>query len=98
MSNNPLNVQVGGAHYKSFVIQPTEYIFMNEIPFIEGNVIKYISRWRTKNGVEDLRKVIHYVELLIHLEEKKSATKIVQKTNPVQIELPLEFDDDRGFY
>ena len=98
MLSNPLNIQVGGNHYKNFVIQPTEYIFMNGIPFIEGNIIKYISRWRTKNGIEDLRKVIHYVELLIHLEEKKSATKVVQKTNPVQIELPLEFDDDRGFY
>ena len=98
MSNNPLNVQVGGNHYKDFAIQPTEYIFMNDIPFIEGNIIKYISRWRTKNGIEDLRKVIHYVELLIHLEEKKSAARVVQKTNPVQTELPLEFDDDRGFY
>lgn len=65
-----LNVQVGGDHYKKLKIQPIEFIHANNIPFIEGNIIKYITRWREKNGVRDLEKVKHYVDLLIELESK----------------------------
>lgn len=65
-----LNKQVSGNHYTKCSIQPIEYIHANNMPFIEGNIVKYITRWRDKNGVDDLRKVIHYVELLIELEAK----------------------------
>jgi hypothetical protein len=44
---------------------------MNNIPYIEGNVIKYVCRWRKKNGIEDLKKAKHYLELLIAFESKK---------------------------
>jgi hypothetical protein len=64
-----LNVQVGGEHYKKHKIQPIEFIHANNIPFIEGNIIKYIVRWRDKNGIKDLEKVKHYVDLLIDLEK-----------------------------
>jgi hypothetical protein len=64
-----LDNQVGGGHYKDMPIQPIEFIIKNNIPYIEGNVIKYICRWRKKNGVQDLHKVKHYVDLLIQLEE-----------------------------
>lgn len=67
-----LDKQVSGNHYKQFEIQPIEFITKNKIPFIEGNIIKYICRWRDKNGIEDLDKVIHYVELLKELEGGKS--------------------------
>ena len=67
-----LDKQVSGNHYKQFEIQPIEFITKNKIPFIEGNIIKYICRWRDKNGIEDLDKVIHYVELLKELESGKS--------------------------
>lgn len=60
-----LNIQVGGNHYKQVKIQPIEYILANEIPFIEGNVIKYVSRWKDKGGVEDLKKARHYLDILI---------------------------------
>lgn len=63
-----LNIQVGGRHYKDMPIQPIEYIQRNRLNFCEGNVVKYISRWRQKGGVEDLQKVLHYVNLLIELE------------------------------
>ena len=63
-----LNKQVAGNHYKDFVIQPIEFITKNNIPFIEGNIIKYICRWQDKGGMEDLDKVIHYVELLKELK------------------------------
>jgi hypothetical protein len=64
--------QVGGDHYKAMPIQPVEYIHKNGIPFIEGCVIKYVSRWRAKNGVEDLKKARHYLDLLIEMEEAKN--------------------------
>jgi hypothetical protein len=63
-----LNKQIAGGHYKKFVIQPIEFITKNNLPFIEGNIIKYICRWQDKGGVEDLDKVIHYVELLKELK------------------------------
>jgi hypothetical protein len=63
--------QIGGDHYKHMTIQPTEYCEANNLSFIEGCVIKYISRWRSKNGVDDLRKAKHYIELLIETEIKK---------------------------
>lgn len=68
-----LNEQVSGNHYKEKVIQPVEYIFMNGIGYMEGNVIKYISRWQDKGGVNDLLKAKHYIDLLIELNEKKEA-------------------------
>ena len=69
-----LEKQTGGNHYKKCSIQPIEYIHVNKLPFIEGNVVKYITRWRDKNGIEDLKKVIHYVELLIELETRNAGT------------------------
>lgn len=65
---NALDTQIGGQHYKDLAIQPLEYIVKNNLPYCEGNIIKYISRWRNKNGLEDLLKVKHYVDLLIELE------------------------------
>jgi|TARA_B110000977_G_scaffold177454_1_gene234023 hypothetical protein len=50
-------------------IQPIEYIHANNLSFIEGSIVKYISRWRNKNGVEDLEKIKHYIDLLIELED-----------------------------
>ena len=63
-----LDVQTGGSHYKDLKIQPVEYIHANGLGFCEGSVIKYITRWRAKNGVEDLKKARHFIDLLIELE------------------------------
>lgn len=65
-----LAVQEGGDHYKSLKIQPIEYIHANAIPFAEGSVIKYVTRWRAKNGIADLKKARHFLDMLIELEEK----------------------------
>jgi hypothetical protein len=62
--------QVSGGHYKSLKIQPIEYIHANGIPFAEGSVIKYVTRWRDKGGIADLEKAKHFLELLIELEQK----------------------------
>ena len=60
--------QVGGDHYKDFKIMPVEYISKNNLDFCEGNIIKYISRHKLKNGAEDIKKVIHYAELILELQ------------------------------
>lgn len=67
---NPLEQQVGGTHYKSMAIQPVEFILANDLGFCEGNIIKYTCRYKQKGGVEDLKKVIHYAQLLIDKIEK----------------------------
>ena len=65
-----LNRQVSGDHYKKRKIQPIEYILANNLDFCEGNVVKYITRWRDKGGTKDLRKIQHYIDFLIEEEEK----------------------------
>lgn len=65
-----LQRQEGGQHYKNNAIQPIVYIHANKLGFCEGNVVKYITRHKEKNGAEDIRKVIHYCELLLELEYK----------------------------
>lgn len=69
-TKSALDVQVAGNHYKDLAIQPVEYIHANDIGYFEGNVIKYVSRWKAKNGIKDLEKAKHYIELLIELEAK----------------------------
>lgn len=70
MSEKALDKQIGGSHYKDLKIQPIEYILSNNIGYAEGCVLKYISRWQSKNGIQDLKKARHYLDLLIeHLEK-----------------------------
>lgn len=63
-----LDIQVGGAHYKDMKIQPLEFTMANNLDFIQGNVVKYICRHKNKNGVEDLKKVIHYAQLAAKMQ------------------------------
>jgi hypothetical protein len=63
-----LDTQVGGDHYKQMKIQPVEFICENNIPYCEANVIKYISRHKSKNGAQDVRKAIHYCELILKMQ------------------------------
>ena len=60
--------QVGGDHYKSLAIQPIEYITKNKLPYMEGNVIKYVTRHRYKNGAEDIRKAIHFLQMILEVD------------------------------
>lgn len=66
--NNPLQSQVGGNHYKDLKIQPIEFIHANGLDFLQGNIIKYATRHKNKNGAEDVKKIIHYAELILKLE------------------------------
>jgi hypothetical protein len=63
-----LRRQEGGSHYRGYAIQPVEYIVANNIGFLAGNVIKYATRYKDKNGAEDIRKAIHYLELILEFE------------------------------
>lgn len=66
--------QVGGQHYKKLVIQPWDYIIKNGLGYMEGSIIKYITRWRDKHKdkpLEDLYKARHFLNKLIEEEEKK---------------------------
>ena len=74
--------QVGGTHYKSMAIQPSEFIIRNNIPFAEGNAIKYLCRHKQKNQKEDLLKAKHYIDMAIdrdYPEKRKEIKK--EKTN-----------------
>ena len=61
--------QIGGTHYQEKSIQPWDYIIANNIGYLEGNVIKYVSRWKQKGGVEDLKKARHYLDKLIEFAQ-----------------------------
>jgi hypothetical protein len=67
VNERPTDRQVGGNHYQ-MPIQPVEFIQRNNLGFCEGNVVKYVCRHKTKGGAEDVKKAIHYLELLLQLE------------------------------
>lgn len=90
-----LDVQVGGSHYKSMAIQPVEYSMWNDLNLAEGSIVKYVSRWRNKNGLEDLRKVSHWVDLLIQHCSMELGGDILKGGRPVVI-TPDKFCDENG--
>ena len=67
-----LKEQVGGDHYSKLAIQPVTYINANRLSYLQGNVIKYTTRYKDKGTpIQDLEKAKHYIEMLIELEDKK---------------------------
>ena len=74
--------QIGGSHYKSMVMQPSEFINKNRLPFAEGSAIKYICRHALKGKEEDIKKAIHYLEMILerdYSEKKESWTEGYKK-------------------
>jgi hypothetical protein len=68
MKQKATDAQVGGTHYKNCKIQPVEYIYANDLGFLEGNIVKYITRHRAKGeGASDIYKVKHYADLILQL-------------------------------
>lgn len=63
--------QVGGNHYTSMGIQPMEYSMANGLGAAEHTIVKYVSRWRKKGGIQDLEKAAHTLQLLIEFEKKQ---------------------------
>lgn len=70
---SPLDTQVGGGHYKKYDIQPVEFITKNKLGFLEGCIVKRICRYEDKNGLEDLQKAKHEIDLLIELKYGRQA-------------------------
>lgn len=68
-----LDKQVGGQHYKNMKIQPIDYILQNNLGYCEANVIKYISRHKTKNKKQDILKAIHYCEIILRTQYAEEA-------------------------
>ena len=64
--------QFGGSYYKNKAIQPWDYILANNIPFMEGSIIEYLTRWREKGGLQDLQKAKHFLDKLIEWETTHS--------------------------
>ena len=69
MTKNPLTEQVGGDHYSKLAIQPAVYAEQNKLSYLQGTIIKYVTRYKDKGGVEDLAKAMHSIKILIELEE-----------------------------
>ncbi len=63
-----LDTQAGGDHYKGCAIQPIQYIHANDLDFFQGNIVKYVTRHKSKGGAQDLQKVIHYAQLALELQ------------------------------
>lgn len=74
LNKAPANAkQIGGQHYKGYGIQPWDYIIANKIDYLEGSAIKYITRWKEKGGIDDIRKAIHFLEKLIEVNDNGPA-------------------------
>lgn len=92
-----LDVQIGGSHYKKYAYQPVEFAVHAELSFIQGNIVKYITRYNDKNGVEDIKKVIHYSELAMQLRHSNKIKEhkqmyahkfcVENKLNTLQVEV-----------
>ena len=65
------DTQEGGTHYKDMAIQPIQFIHANNLDFLQGNVVKYVTRHKAKNGAADIRKALHYCQLILELQYAK---------------------------
>lgn len=67
MKSKSKTKQVGGNHYSKLAIQPWDYVARNGLGYFEGSIVKYISRWKGKGGLEDLYKARHFLDKLIEV-------------------------------
>jgi hypothetical protein len=92
----PEERQIGGKHYKSFQIQPYEFISKNNLSFFQGNVVKYVCRYLNKNGIEDLEKIIHYCQLEIKKIKDVKNNVFNSKTVMTEKEWLKRFNKDKN--
>ena len=97
-STRPLEVQVGGDHYKEMAIQPMEYSMANKLDACQHTIIKYVTRFRDKGGIQDLEKAKHCIDLLIHFERQSAALSFVDEARefiePTDADIASAIDDD----
>lgn len=70
-TNDSNATQIGGRHYKKCAIQPWDYVIANDLDYFQGSIIKYVTRWKDKGGVEDLHKAKHFLDKYIVTMEQK---------------------------
>ena len=75
MTSKAYKKQVGGNHYQSMVMQPSEFINKNKLPFAEGSAIKYICRHTAKGKEQDIHKAIHYLEMILDRDYQDTQPK-----------------------
>jgi hypothetical protein len=91
--------QIAGTHYSNKAIQPWDFITSNNIGYLEGNVIKYISRWKEKGGVNDLLKAQHYLEKLLELQGiKKDTQSLVDEVSMLRTHINQGIEKTCGFF
>jgi hypothetical protein len=90
--------QIGGSHYRDFAIQPSEFIHRNGIGFLVGNVIKYVCRYKAKNGRQDLEKARHYIDLLLEWEYPDAPPNRPNTDGPTHAAVPAAAADQCGLY
>lgn len=80
--------QVGGDHYRCMRIQPSDFILANDIRHHEGSIIEYVVRWRAKNGLIDLKKARHLLDLLIEHEETQERLRLASEDTRAPVQIP----------
>ena len=83
-----LETQIGGNHYKDMALQPLEFIMANNLPYCEANCIKYLCRYKSKNGLQDLLKAKHYLDILIEHEQRTDKSGNSKEGSGVETTLP----------
>lgn len=98
IDDKPLDVQIGGDHYKSMAIQPMEYSMANKLDACQHTIIKYVTRFREKGGIQDLEKAKHCIDLLIHFDLQAAALPAAfgqqNMIDPADVEIASSIDDD----
>ena len=90
------STQIGGNHYKETKIQHWDYAASNNFDYFQGQITKYVDRWKRKNGIEDLRKAKHFLEKYIEIAEDKKNSKVAGLVPDYRedIEHPFGFDGE----
>ena len=81
MTSKAYKKQIGGSHYQNMVMQPSEFINKNKLPFAEGSAIKYICRHAAKGKQEDIHKAIHYLEMILDRDYQDTQSKEESSTD-----------------
>lgn len=97
-TNSALGKQIGGDRYKNVKFQPIEFILANNLGFCEGNAIKYICRYKVKNGIEDLIKAKHYIDMLIEIERNKNDVCTIRKDEGGKVPLDRRCENRNGVW
>ena len=84
------DTQIRGNHYKGKPLQVWDFVAANNLGYFEGNIVKYVSRWKDKGGVDDLRKAKHYIEKLIELETQVKPEQVKPEHKGVRLILPKD--------